>query len=130
MGGFRCRLGWYLGPGAVFKTAAPYSGFFLMVVVSVVLVSGLRLPGLLDSWSPGFLASSSWFWSGRCCKILAALVLLLACAGDARFVGSCRNHQPLLGLSRWRHALLVASDVGRSKFALFVGAASTRRKCC
>jgi hypothetical protein len=57
MGGFRCRLGWCLGPGAVFKTAAPYSGFFLMVVVSAVLVSGLRLPGLLDSWSPGFLVS-------------------------------------------------------------------------
>jgi hypothetical protein len=50
MGGFRCRLGWCLGPGAVFKTAAPYSGFFLMVVVSVVLVCGLWLPGLLASW--------------------------------------------------------------------------------
>jgi hypothetical protein len=55
MGGFRCRLGWCLGPGAVFKTAAPYSAFFLMVVVSAVLVRGLRLPGLLASWSSGFL---------------------------------------------------------------------------
>jgi hypothetical protein len=57
MGGFRCRLGWCLGPGAVFKTAAPYSGFFLMVVVSAVLVCGLRLPGLLTSSSPGFFVS-------------------------------------------------------------------------
>ena len=33
MGGFRCRLGWCLSPGAVFQTAAPHSVFFMVVVV-------------------------------------------------------------------------------------------------
>jgi hypothetical protein len=69
MGGFRCRLGWCLSPGAVFKTAAPHSVFFMVVVVSVMLVCGLRLPRLL--------ASSFWFWSGVCCEALVALVWLL-----------------------------------------------------
>jgi hypothetical protein len=32
-----------------------------VAVVSVVLVCGLRLPGLL--------ASSFWFWSGVCCEV-------------------------------------------------------------
>ena len=65
MGGFRCRLGWCLSPGAVFETAAPYSGFLMVVVVSVMLVCGLRLPG--------FLASSFWFWSGVCCEVSGVL---------------------------------------------------------
>jgi hypothetical protein len=49
MGGFRCRLGWRLRPGAVFKTAARDSGFLAVVVVSAVLVCGLRRPGFLAS---------------------------------------------------------------------------------
>jgi hypothetical protein len=69
MGGFRCRLGWCLRPGAVFKTAAPYSVFLMVVVVSAMLVCGLRLPD--------FLASSFWFWSGVCCEALVTLVWLL-----------------------------------------------------
>jgi hypothetical protein len=62
MGGFRCRLGWCLGPGAVFKTAAPYSGFFLMVVVFCGVSVSVRAPAflvLLASWSPGLLVSWS-----------------------------------------------------------------------
>jgi hypothetical protein len=53
MGGFRCRLGWCLGPGAVFKTAAPYSGFFLMVVVFCGV--SVRAPASWSSWLPGFV---------------------------------------------------------------------------
>jgi hypothetical protein len=70
MGGFRCRLGWCLSPGAVFKTAAPYSGFLMVVVVSVMLVCGLRLPGLLASWlrrsgsGPACVVRSRAFWTG------------------------------------------------------------------
>jgi hypothetical protein len=107
MGGFRCRLGWCLGPGAVFKTAAPYSGFFLMVVVFCGVSVSVRAPAflvLLASWSPGLLASSFWFRHGVCRGLLAARVWLCVAtgvAGDAHFVGSCRICRPLLGLSRW-----------------------------
>jgi hypothetical protein len=130
MGGLRCRLGWCLGPGAVFKTAAPYSVVFCGVSVSV------RAPAflvLLASWSPGLLASSFWFRHGVCRGLLAARVWLCVAtgvAGDAHFVGSCRICRPLLGLSRWRRELLVAPGFDRSAFARFVDAASMWRNIC
>ena len=114
MGGFRCRLGWCLSPGAVFKTAAPYSGFLMVVVVSVMLVCGLRLPGLLASWlrrsgsGPACVVRSRAFWTGF--------------RGEwydrRRFVGgfvSGRWSHPLL--SQWFKALLAAPCRDRCAFA-------------
>jgi len=117
MGGFRCRLGWCLGPGAVFKTAAPYSGFFLVVVVFCGV--RVRAPDFLvllaswSSWLPGFLNSSFWLWSGVCHEVLAASGL--AVCGDWR--GWRRSFRGLLSdLSTTTWAVSLATCIAGSSW--------------